>query len=853
MKSTTGDASVVVMGAKNGRAMQEQDGQLRPVPAEGRLEFAPTGESVAVDGAVQIFQVIEKTGPTPAAPDGSLRVNFDLILSMEGPVKELYYCAGWVVDGRMTKVRLGTFSELKEAGELFASRWMEISPAERNGHLRAYVFKEGKSLPGVQRADRNLIAFKSKLDALDFAGAREWLGQAAGVTLPDYLLTQVAQSGDVALLEMALDRMTAKGFNRVGAAPLLRAAAGAERLDAVQMLLRRKVDPNDKDNRTDTALNYALRSGNQEVIKALLAAGAIQPTVTQFLRDKMLETALGRNDVAAAKLLLEHRFKWPSRIEQESLLARAVSLNRKEAVEFMLQNGVKPVAKRGDVPVVMIAAGIEDGEILAALIKAGGKLDVTDEEGATPFMMAAWRNAAKPMAMLRAAGAPVFAADKLHRTPAAWATMGGHAELALALLAEHPLTGREAARVLHDAILKQSPKVVQAALQQGATLDPKTKDFDVVLAKALEDDRREVFTQSWPKDLDSNPPLFEGWNLAGAAQRLGRKEILADLRAKLGKEPELIMPKPQKLPVEVVQRGGGLTPEAVGEEVVQGEAKIDLFIDSDGVALFPVIRSATPASIGPAAVKSLLESRFSPLAGGSKVWRRVIVPVLYSQENFARDEIVADWELDGAAVRLDGPAKATVVATKPGAEQAFWVRYQVSTQGRVVSPRVLCSTDEKQNAAALEWLRGLRYLPARKDEREVWSEHTGVVLMPSGVLLESGDMVPDRIFTGSNQAAPAVWDRAYYEAATTRDLGKNKSRGLAVMQFLVNQEGEVKNIRTLAASDSDLAHKARNQCASFRFKPGKVDGKPVEVTMTRVVVVGEVSDIISVSETRVGF
>lgn len=845
---------MVVMAVKSGRGMQEQDGQLSPMRGAGKLEFSPAGQFAEVEGAVQAFQVVEVTRPSYLYPEGTLRVNFDLILTMEGPVKDLYYGVAWVVDGQVTKTRIGSFSDLKEAGELIASRWFEIKPAERNGHLRAYVFKAGKSLAGVKHADKALAPFKSKLDALDFAGAREWLGSAApSVMLPDYLLVQVAQSGDAALLEKALDRMTPKGFNRNLAAPLLRAAASAGRLDCVQVLLRRKVDPNDQDNRSDTALNHALRNGDKEVIKTLLAAGANQPGFTQLFREKMLDIALSRNDIAAAKLLLDHQFKWPSRLEQETILAYAVKNDRKEAVEFMLQNGVKPDAKSSDVPVVIIAAGIEDGEILALLIKAGAKVDVTDKGGATPFMMAAWRGATKSMAILRAAGAPVFKADKEQRTPAAWATMGGHSELAVALLAEHPLAGREAARVLHDAILKEDAKVIQTTLQQSAVLDPKADDFAEVLAKALQDDRGEVFKQGWPKNFSVNPPVYDGWNLAGVAQRMGRKDVLAWVQEKTGQAPEVIMPKPQKLPVEIVRRGAGLTPEGVGEDVIQGEAKIDLFIDSAGVARFPVIRSATPESIGPAALKSLMASQFSEVAGGTKSWRRVIVPVVYSQENFSRDELVDAWSQDVGPVRLNAPDKTTVMAADPGSEQAVWVRYQVSATGKVVAPRVLCTTDEMQNGPALEWLRGLRYLPAKKDEREVWTELTGIVLMPSGVLLEVGDMVSDRVFSGSNQTAPVIWDRAYYESATRKDIGKNKSRGVAVMQFLVDQDGAVKNIRTLAASDSDLARKAKAQCASYHFKPGKIDGKPVETTMTRVIVVGEVSDIMSVSETRIGF
>jgi ankyrin repeat protein len=855
-KYVTGDTAVTVMGVRDTRCLYKENGELLPVVPGGAVSFSPIAQFAEVPGAVKVFYVVEMSRPSVLEPVAQLRVHFDLRLGLETTVKEYYYCANWVVDGRVVKTCAGSFYlENPLAEKILYSHWFEIKPSDRQGQLQIYVFKDGKSLPGVKPKDMALLPFRTKLDALDFAGARAWLEQAGrSVVLPDYLLIQAAQSGDVALLNTALDHMSSGGFKRSQSTPILQAAAGAGRLGGVQALLERKADPNDHDGDGwgDTALHFALRNGDLAVIRALLAAGASAPMLESVDREKILEIPLTRGNIPAVRLLLENKFKWPPKDEREDLLIRAVVNNRREEAEFLLQNGVSPNAKSDKIPVVMIAAGMEDGEVLQMLIKAGAKLDVTDRDGATPFMMAAWRGAEKPMAILRAAGVSPAKADDAHRTAAAWATFGERSDLALRLLAEHPLTGQEATRVLHVAILKEDARVIEAILSQGARLDPKADDIGEVLAMALRDQRHDVFKQGWPNVYSANPKIYDGWNFAGAAQRLGRTDILAQMQERLGHAPDILAPKAQKLPVALLMGHGGITPEAVGEEVAQGEAQIDLFIDPAGWPRFPVIRSATPASMGPAAVKCLMGSRFSALAD-SKAWRRVIVPMNYSREEFSREGVAGFWQLETPPYRFGQPAHLTLPAFTPGSVQAVCVRYQVSVSGQVVGARVLATTDENQNAAALEWLRALRYLPGRMKDQPVRAELTGVVLMPSGVLVETGDLVSDREFSRDDETAPELITRSFRFSLGVRDAAKGKGRGLAVVQFAVKADGFVENVRTVASSDAEFGSNARSHCASYRFNPAKVGGKTVPVTMTRVIVAGQLSDRMTFGEFMLGY
>jgi ankyrin repeat protein len=162
--------------------------------------------------------------------------------------------------------------------------------------------------------------------------------------------------------------------------PLVKAAADDD-IDAVRAALASKVDPNVRDKDTQaTALEYAVRNGNREILQVLLSAKAEVNT-----RDPQGQTPLMMVSEQVTSDLV-----W-------DLINAGAKVNLRD--------------KEGDTALIS-AAEINNVDVLRTLLETGAKVNTANEEGQTALMIAAINGHVNNVRALLLAGANVNARDK---------------------------------------------------------------------------------------------------------------------------------------------------------------------------------------------------------------------------------------------------------------------------------------------------------------------------------------------------------------------------------------------------------------------------------------------------------
>lgn len=185
--------------------------------------------------------------------------------------------------------------------------------------------------------------------------------------------------------------------------PLVKAAAEDD-LDALNAALVAKPDPNIRDKETHaTALEYAARNGNREVVQVLLWA-------------KVDVNAKNEDGQTALMMLSE---KVTTEIFWDLINAGA-KVNTRD--------------KDGDTALITIAEE-NNVEVLKALIEAGAKVDAVNNHGETALMKAAANGLVNNVHALILAGASVNARDKEGKSALTYANDNTEAAVARLLKA----------------------------------------------------------------------------------------------------------------------------------------------------------------------------------------------------------------------------------------------------------------------------------------------------------------------------------------------------------------------------------------------------------------------------------
>ena len=191
--------------------------------------------------------------------------------------------------------------------------------------------------------------------------------------------------------------------------PLVKAAMEDD-LEALNTALTEKPDPNvrDKDTRA-TALEYAVRNGNREMVQALLWAKVDVnskdedgQTVLMMLSDKVTNEIVWDLVNAGAKVNLRDK-------DGDTALMSAAEISNADALKALLDAGAKVDVSNNDGETALMKAAA-NGLVnnVRALILAGANVNARDKEGKTALTYAIDANEAAAARLLKAHGAIEF-------------------------------------------------------------------------------------------------------------------------------------------------------------------------------------------------------------------------------------------------------------------------------------------------------------------------------------------------------------------------------------------------------------------------------------------------------------
>jgi hypothetical protein len=191
--------------------------------------------------------------------------------------------------------------------------------------------------------------------------------------------------------------------------PLVKAAMEDD-LEAVHAALAAKPDANVRDKDTQaTALEYAVRNGNEEIVQALLAAKADVNAKDEFGQTVLMmfsETVTSEIvwDLINAGAKVNARDK-----DGDSPLISAAEVNNVDALKALLEAGAKVNAANSDGETALMKAA-ESGLVnnVRALIMAGADVNTRNKEGKTALMYADGDNQRAVVRLLKAHGAIEF-------------------------------------------------------------------------------------------------------------------------------------------------------------------------------------------------------------------------------------------------------------------------------------------------------------------------------------------------------------------------------------------------------------------------------------------------------------
>lgn len=243
-------------------------------------------------------------------------------------------------------------------------------------------------------------------------------------------------------------------------------AAYKEDLEAVNQLVFVSLDLNRRDEQSQlTALEHAAESGNPEIVRTLVRAGARADLKDEFGRTALMR--LGEKATAdVVRELLSAGAKVNERDDSgKTAVMYAASNNSAAVVKELIDNGAKIDFKDEDgKTALMLAAANDDEDRLTAklFIDAGAAVNDRDNDGKTPLMIAAEEGDPKTVKLLILFGAEVNERDK---------------EGCSALILVAGTSDEESVREL---------------LNAGADLTFRNKDGKTALAIAREADRTEI-------------------------------------------------------------------------------------------------------------------------------------------------------------------------------------------------------------------------------------------------------------------------------------------------------------------------------------------------------------------------
>lgn len=313
-----------------------------------------------------------------------------------------------------------------------------------------------------------------------------------------------------------------------------------------------------------------------------------------------------------------------------------------------------------------------------------------------------------------------------------------------------------------------------------------------------------------------------------------------EARAPGDQPPQVISRVPPVYPYD--QRRAGLQGEVLLEYVVRSDGRIDNVF---------VVRSNNPWFERPA-IDAVLKWKFKPaLKGGKPVNTRMQQPILFQLDGGGENL----WHLKKGRAQKDAPPQfqwddppvpvSTAFPVYPfealrdGKNGKTKINFAIDDKGRIASAHVVEATTPEMGQAALAMIDTWRFKPGKKKdgtpcgalvsiEHEFRISGRGDVPVSDNArwLVEQAGKSPSSLVDLKDLDAPPKPLSRRPPVYPTNLLQRGES-GTALIEFIINQLGDVEVPRIMSASAPEFGYAAVQAIATWRFEPVRKAGKIV--------------------------
>jgi len=325
--------------------------------------------------------------------------------------------------------------------------------------------------------------------------------------------------------------------------------------------------------------------------------------------------------------------------------------------------------------------------------------------------------------------------------------------------------------------------------------------------------------------IDGDRHIEKSWTLAAVAERYGRPEIVALLKAQSRSPVTFEQPRISAEKIQLIKRPEGKFPRQLIADKVFGDVELELLVDPKGLPHFPVVKQAQDPRLGDVAIQMAKNMVFSEALAKSTGWRRVVVPFGFAEDNATTKLVVTEDETDRPPVLLTTAAEVQDLVKPRPQPAAVWMQFVVTDTGAVASIRIMMTTDPAATEEAAAIARRWHYQPALRNGETIWCRTSAVVVLPDGLPLPAeGFRVHGVVADGTRPPKMTHYELAPYP----EKMRSKRLRGLTVVKFKILPSGRVSGAEVVTSSNPAFNAAAIRSVEAWRYEPAKKDGKPVD-------------------------